>query len=293
MYILDTSAIRGISRTNLETAKTTKRLTISPYSLYELLCHLDEGDFDRCKGNVLKCKIPEMLHDPFAYHAISVGAENLTNPTRFEEPIVTQQLLDALEVSNSLEEFYKSIITLSNGDKGATQDVCEKVRRELQIEEKDYVQHLHVVKDELLNIVPVKEIETITLSKFADIVFASLNNLYESYIRDGIPNSGLKQNIVRSMYIHIGYKLARVITELLHTRNSGSAFSPDTNDTEDSYICSYLDITKDDFLVTHDEGTLSAVGKAIEAFNSKFTPYEIEASAKVININNFNEEIEQ
>jgi predicted nucleic acid-binding protein len=41
-YILDTSAVRGFSKADLEAAAERWRLSISPLSIYEILCHLDE-----------------------------------------------------------------------------------------------------------------------------------------------------------------------------------------------------------------------------------------------------------
>ena len=90
-YILDTSAIRALSREKLQALAKLQSVGVSPVTFYELMCHLDETDekkdFGRQRGQVLKCGLVPMLPDPFAYHAhegifrtmcSSVGPSNST-----------------------------------------------------------------------------------------------------------------------------------------------------------------------------------------------------------------------
>jgi len=275
MYILDTSALKGIGKSRLEVAKQNHDLAISPLTFYELLCHLDETHggktFERQRGYVMKCTIPRILHDPFAYHAIAVGAEHVTNESRFEEPNTISQLLMNLGNASDLNAFYSSTVKFSNGDVGRCRDIADNVRRVLKAEEDRYTAQLILISTEVQG--EFSDCATVGLSpqQLASLIAASLKKMIADYrTKDGIIDDYLATKVTSSMYMHLGYQVARVVEYLQNAREGGTTFNPDPNDCEDSYITMYLELFNRDALVTGDTGTLNALKATKDAFLSVF-----------------------
>lgn len=297
MYILDTSALKGIGRAKLEAAKTTHDLAISPLTFYELLCHLDEIDeemtFARQKGLVMKCQLPRILHDPFAYHAIAVGATHVANTSRFEDPTIIAQLLAQLGNAESLEAFYETTVTYPDGQIGRCRDVSDRVRQVLEDEEQKYVEHLDAIKQELETSFPDCASAGITPQQMADYIAASLKTMVASYKNeDGITDECLATKVTSSMYMHLGYKASRTAHYMKAAHNSGSTFTPDPNDCEDSYITMCLELFKRDVLVTGDTGTLSALRDTKEAFRLFFKDQDqLQIESRVLSKEEFLDEV--
>ena len=77
MDILDTSFIRGTKKNDILEIAKRRPLAVSPFTLWEILCHLDEvkegetpeAGFLRRKGHVEILQHVTILDDPFAQHA--------------------------------------------------------------------------------------------------------------------------------------------------------------------------------------------------------------------------------
>jgi predicted nucleic acid-binding protein len=275
MYILDTSALRGISRSTLEEAKRNHDLAISPLTFYELLCHLDEDgkgmSFARQRGNVMKCQVPRILYDPFAHHAIDVGAEHVTNPSRFEDPDMIAQLLKNLDSAQSLEAFYATTATYPDGQKGDCRDISARAREVLDVEQNRYVQHLGEIKRWLVKISPSCASVGIPSQEMAEYINLLLRKMAEGYKDEcGIMDESLLMKVYSSIYMHIGYKLFRTVHYMRTAHDSGNTFTPNPNDCEDSYIIMHLALFSHNVLVTDDKGTLDALGDTRAAFSHFF-----------------------
>jgi hypothetical protein len=171
VILLDTSALRAISAEKLISIKNKASLYISPITFYELLCHIDEGEnYNRQKGNVVKCKIINILHDPFAAHAMSVGADKIVNPTRFEDPYIIKQLIDYLETSDSLQNFYSKSITFPDGTISICLDIAKNIRKILEKEEQKYLLNLDVVRTEIIKRFPESKNMNISPIEMSDMI---------------------------------------------------------------------------------------------------------------------------
>jgi len=296
MYILDTSAVRGISRVKLEAAKKSLDPAISPLTFYELLCHLDEVDgdktFARQKGHVMKCQIPRILHDPFAYHVITVGAVHVANPSRFEDPGIITQLMEKLGEAKSLDEFYSATVSYSDGTNAKCRDVVARVRKVLDAEEKKYIKHLGAIRSELLAIYSNCASTGITPQELGEYLAASLKTMIAGYRdKDGISDDCLEIKVVSSMYMHLGYDAVRTAKYLQVAHTQGCTFKPDPNDCEDSYIAIYLELFNRDVLVTEDLGSRNALNVTKEAFRLFFKgAFQIES--QVISNKEFEDSIQ-
>jgi hypothetical protein len=103
-YLLDTSALRGLSNSDLQLlVDQGVNLYASPYSVLELISHLEDSEgFDRLKGRVMKCRYTEILDDP---QATFWNALSFTDRQRLLANDIVKASFDVLHAANSLEEF--------------------------------------------------------------------------------------------------------------------------------------------------------------------------------------------
>lgn len=149
-YIFDTSALKSAKSVKIEQISKRERIVLSPISIYELVCHLDEtkngeDSFARQKGCLRKCKLFEIIHEPFANCATTIGISGAVNPTRFEEPHVLAQLIEQLEESKTLEDFYSKEVAFPNEDIGQIRDVAANARKTFGEENNRYLKHMNTL----------------------------------------------------------------------------------------------------------------------------------------------------
>jgi hypothetical protein len=264
-YILDTQAIRSLGAAKLREAQAKARLFVSPLTVYEILCHLDEtGDFHKFRQTILKCSIPTMLPDPWAHHALTVGAPHKANPTHFEEERVCRELLAALSASATLDDFFACRIRFSDGVERTFRESPAHARSVLAKEEADYVAHCIKLREKLLEGETKQQVASTDDAGLAADAFESVKELRKDYLDSDIPPERLAVLVTNSMFVHYGYKLARIYE---HIRSQNAL---DGNDAEDSLICVYVDVLEPTVLVTGDDGTYAAVTRSINGFNAYF-----------------------
>ena len=140
MYILDTSAIRGISGAKLGAAAAKVDIAVSTLSVLELASHLndspDETTYLRARGNLIKCQIPQLLDDPF--WLLSQKIQSSANPTRKEDKIVLSQLMVAAKQSQSLAELEIKTLSYPDGAVASCKDIGKKIEEILKEEEDSF-----------------------------------------------------------------------------------------------------------------------------------------------------------
>lgn len=292
MYILDTCVLQSIKIPTLELIRKNVDITISPLTFYELLCHLDETkkgkNFGRQKGNVMKCKIPRILQDPFASYTITVGAEKDTNPSRFEEPVVIEQILEKLEKAKNLDGFYNDTIAFQDGAKGFCNDVAQRASQVLEREELRYLELLNSLKDMLKYEVENKYSEyshiNISPKRFELLISKFVNHLTTVHSEvDGILDKDLLSKANSSMYLFFGYITAKVIEYIEVDVANNIGFEPDKSDCEDAFITLHLQFLREDTLVTNDGKTI----KTLEWIIKTLRENQKECKVRVINSENF------
>ncbi|MGA3248187.1 MAG: hypothetical protein ABSD12_08440 [Paraburkholderia sp.] len=129
MFILDTSAIQGIAKAKLEVVADKADIFVSTLSVLELGSHLqdspEEARYLRARGNFLKCAIPSMLEDPLVLLSQRTGTP--VNPSRHEDKIVLDQLIEAVRQPDTLEKLDQKTLTFPDGAVASCKDVGARI----------------------------------------------------------------------------------------------------------------------------------------------------------------------
>lgn len=276
MYILDTSALRGISKKDLENAANNHAVSISTISILEMASHLSDSSnplsFSKSRGNFLKCKIPTVLNDPF--WAISQKINLPANSTRKEDKEILLKLLDVVEESETLEALSKKTLTFPDGNIASCDSVGARISQILAEEENCYFCQI------------LKQARKIALDPskngqhklVANDLFSSQISFTKSLIND---DSMLRARSFCATAIYTGYILSRLYFYANKRARNTEKITIDKNDCEDAYICLHLDISNNEILVTDDKGTISAIKNTIQLLNAVL-PNKI-SEDKVIN----------
>lgn len=274
-FIIDTSAIRCLQASFLEAASKRYRLTVSPLSVFEILCHLDKpserhGSADAAfafrKSHVLKCRHLQLRDDPFAEQAASVGASAVVNPTRFEDKVVVPQIYSLLEPAKSLDEFYEKYVTYPTGERGQLREVADRAWNVLKESEDKFIEHVKSEHNRLVNQFGFDAAMRLEGTQYVQYIVAVARDIEHYYHEHGIVPAG--GGVFSAIFFHAGYVLAR--TQLYMRRaGEGAPLNIDRNDMEDAAILLHLDLTKPRVLITNDgagkrEGTIHAFKKALD-----------------------------
>ncbi len=279
MYVLDTSAIKGISGEILRLTKENHDLRISTISVWELLSHLDEGtatnSFLRQRGNVLKCKLMSILDDPIAHHAKQIGIADRIDPSRFEDPEIITQILANLENCESLHDFEKSHVLLSNGEVKTCDNIAEMTRVVLNESEESYLSEFAQAAQELSSYLTANNLDSISDELLAQFI---LSDLKSSCVEHGLlEKPELVGKLGQSRFFYSGYWYARIRSALEKSGGKPECVSTDRNDFEDGLIISYLDINQPYTLVTNDKDTIAAFKSSKNAYHQKFEGFPLGA----------------
>ncbi|MEQ9745166.1 hypothetical protein ABRQ05_12740 [Pectobacterium actinidiae] len=266
MYILDTSALRGISRKNLEDAAKNHVMSISTISILEMASHLNDSPapskFLRLRGNFLKCKNFNIIDDPF--WVLSEKINLSVNITRKEDKYVLLQLIKLVEDSTTQDELSQKKLTFPNGDTALCNYIGEDISKILKEEENRYIDDIYKM---------AKKIDLPPSMNGKHVL--TEENLISAQIMcaEGLAGDMKIDSRVSSFCatcIYTGYILSRLYF-YANARSRGiEEFAIDRNDCEDAYICLNLDISNDNILVTNDKGTISAIKNTIKLLNTSF-----------------------
>lgn len=296
-YVLDTSAIRSLGRDRLDAAAAGGHLLgLSPWSLWELMSHLDEpvstadaaASFKRQRGQVLKCGALTVLDEPFAEHADKVGARTLVNPTRFYDREVASQLLNVLARVETKEEFYAASIKYSDSTEGRLDGLAENVRRELEQEESRYVAHIKEIATLLNEHVGVAKLRGASDDDLISLALAPCWELEKRYSAEGVSEPMLLATIISSSFLHLAYKFYRARKYLLDA-GALDRLEVDPNDFEDGSIAFHINLLGTRALVTGDKGTARALNDALATLRRSMANHNLvfPISARVLNAGEF------
>lgn len=263
MYILDTSAIRGISGAKLKAAATKFEIAVSTLSVLELASHLndssDETTYLRARGNLLKCQIARVLDDPF--WLLSQRTQSSANPTRKEDKFVLEQLMAAAEQSQTLAELKTKTLSYPDGAVASCDDIGKNIAEILKEEEDSFVTHI----ESLPNLAKLDPSLNGKHKLTSAVLFGQMTAATQSLA------AGVDRNIQARTFLATAPYFGYLLHRLYHYANCcqpGEVTLPiDRNDCEDAYISLSLELNAGDTLVTNDSGTLAALRSTIALLN--------------------------
>ena len=234
-YLLDTSAFRSLGYERIKQLRHEGyRLHASPYTFWELLCHISEGDFARAKGQLIgKCKLVDFLDDPRAEIERAVLPAGVPPHGRVPDTDLIYASLGVLEKSKSLADFYCSYIIDGHGQLHAVKGCSEQAQKALQREEDRY---LGFVKSIIEALSSGKATAKSTMDRHQCVL--DLVKGYEIVLeRKGAVCDELNSELRRRTYIYFSCVFHRALK--LHKDGTKEA---SRNDHEDARICLHLQI---------------------------------------------------
>ncbi|MCZ6654506.1 MAG: hypothetical protein O7D91_15940 [Planctomycetota bacterium] len=291
MDILDTSAIRGLKKDDIHAIAQRRDVGVSPISVYEILCHLDEqkkGEtreqaFARRRGMVGKMRGLQILDEPHTQHAIAVGAQSLADPTRFEDRDIANRMIEEVVQASNLADLSKRTITLTDGRQAAFGALAASTRVVLEAEVKQHADDVQKMWSAMQKLSSASSPADLTDKDLWEWLKATVIAHTRSYEHDGVLEDHLLGKVTRSLFAYHGYLFARLRK---YTRNSAGELEVPANDTEDGYICMHLDLLEEDVLVTGDANTIDALAAALDIWN-KHGPSEIAPACAVMSIEQY------
>lgn len=257
--LLDTSAFRALSKNILSQLQDDNHnIFVSPYSFWELLCHLDAKDkFEYYKTNLLKLDYVQILDDPLA----EFESTTLINDNKLAERISDHELinglLNALENSSTLKEFYSFYMKDSKGEFHLISDCAKRAREFLDKEE---IKHAEFSK-KIIGAFESEEASVKALSDHNERILELING-YRIYLENHGADKKLGDKIVQRTYIYYSYIFYRALNGFkVH------GLKIDKNDYEDAYICFHLNLNTKYCLVTYDTGMKAALEQTISLIN--------------------------
>lgn len=244
MYILDTSAIRGISTAQLRTAATKFDIAVSTLSVLELASHLNDSSGDsypRARGNLLKCQIARVLDDPF--WLLSQRIQSSVNLTRMEDKNILCQLMAAAKQSPTLAALERKTLSYPDEVVVSCSDIGNRIAMILHEEEDSFVAHI----ESLLSLARLDPTLNgnyrLTASEFFRQLIAATRSL------PGTADGNVQARAFLATAPYFGYLIKRMY-QYANRRSPGEvALSIDRNDCEDAYISLSLDLHGEDILV--------------------------------------------
>lgn len=254
--LFDTSALRSLSWENLKRLSDKGcDLFISPFSFWEILCHLDEEQkFDRFKIELIKFKHFTILDDPFGITAKYTKLHKSVMQDRVEDHELIQGTISVLTKSSSIENFYSSFFIDSNKNARKIQDCVERGRSILSAQSDSYIDFVTKIIDSI----------KCNNSKYETeydrhiLVLSLIDGCIRGIETQGGNREEFEKNLKNEIYVYFSYILHQSLEYL-----NNNILNIDPNDYEDSRICQHLSLNSALTLISNDKNLCNAVNSTI------------------------------
>ena len=254
--LLDTSAVRSISLEKLKRISDKDCvLLVSPYSFWEILCHLDEEQkFNRFKIELIKFKNFSILDDPFGITAKYIKDHNSVIKDRVEDHEMIQGAISVLAKSSSIDEFHSSFFVDSNNNTRQIQDCVKRGRKILAAASNSYRGFVSKIIDSI----KCNNSKYETAYDRHILILSLIDGCVRSIEAQGGNRSEFETKLINEIYVYFSYILHRSL-EYLKYNNSNI----DPNDYEDSRICQHLSLDSAVIFITNDKHFYDSVNSTI------------------------------
>jgi hypothetical protein len=248
-YLLDTSALRGLSNSDLQLlVDRGVNLYVSPYSVCELSSHLEDSEkFDRLKGQVMKCRYTKVLDDP---QATFWNVFSYTNRQRLLANDIVKASFAALHAANSLKEFYSSYIRDREGNVYTLSQHALRAKEILSHYEKEYIEFITKIVGALSSY----EKDLHDPQNQRSLILGLIEGEIIKLVRRGALWATLREDTINNTFIYYAYIFYRSLEYFQKGKTK-----IDANDFEDANICRHLRVDTPLHLITGDKGFYKAI----------------------------------
>lgn len=245
---LETSVIRALSFNKLNQLNKKFKLFVSPYSFWEILCHLDE-DFNKFKIILLKFDLCKILNDPYLWYDYIQKIDDNTIE-------IVKSLIKVLKQSDSIDSFYSKKIKTLDGILRTCNNCCSRVRKKLKEQEERF---LKLMTGKIIELYKnnLHDIPKTYIEKHSAILSLIKGQIIKAY--DGKkPSKDNRKELQIRYYFYCAYILFRSIKKI----KSGSNVK--VNDFEDASIVLHLNLKESYVFITSDNGLFITLNKIIK-----------------------------
>jgi len=255
-FLLETSAFISLSGKELEQYDLDGLIImISPYTFWELLCHLDEGNWEKNKNKICKCSRVKILDDPHVIIETNLQykAKRLVNHLPDNELI--PEVIKCLNKSNSINDFYNSYFIDIRGNRHLVKGCSESAQKVLDKGAKEYSIFIKKIRDyltqEKYDINSDNDCHTIIMSLVKGAEICAKKNFSRA--------RNLETYIIDKYYLYFAYIFERTKKLILN----GTGYPP-RNDYEDGVICLHLSLSKPLKFITRDKKLNEALSNSLK-----------------------------
>jgi hypothetical protein len=254
MDLLDTSAFVAVPRNLLETRRSAgARVVVSPFGIWEVLTHLDEGVWERARGRALKALCVEIADDPRAVFEREQGITTPDLASKEHDGMMLGVILHRLEQSDSLAEFYADTVKDSRGRHRLLVDSIQRIRGVLDQEAADYL----AVVGRIAGLIQAGGVDLTSEEAYHRATMQLVHAEQVKAERRGARKRGLPEIVRDRFYVYCAHFLDAA------QRAVESASSGSRNDYEDGRTILHLRLSHDVRFVTHDVRLAASVANAL------------------------------
>jgi hypothetical protein len=261
-YILDTSSLRSLDSATLRSAQSRGHcLLVSPITVWELLSHLADTDFQLARGNVRKVQMCRILHDPLGELMADIGCTAAVNPSRFEDNVGLQQVVSEVATAESYAELQERRIVLNNQQRVFT-DLAPRILSLFDSEQAQFASAMRARCHSLIDRYGRTRAMHLDGEDFYREATGLARILYEDALAAGC-SVGLDELVLRSVY-GAGYSVARAC-QYIGSNGEIQHVDFDRNDLEDYFISLHLNAASNRILVTDDNGVSRGIRRTVDS----------------------------
>lgn len=228
-------------------AEADVRLFSSPYSCWEILCHMEEpGSFHSRKADLQKLTYTMVLDDP---EFLSRQAIRPTTASHVGDDELVRHCISCLESADSINTFYSSGFSDSSGQERLISGVAGRASDILKKLEAEY-------SDLVANIIKRLQELSVALDDTQEhirLIFSFLKGELSKYTDPENPDPLTWSKVLEHYLVFYGYTFYRALSYA--TKNSRI----DPNDFEDANICKHISPHQSFVMVTCDKGMRAAL----------------------------------
>jgi hypothetical protein len=198
---------------------------------------------------LLKCRETTILDDPGAEFDLHFGADPRDPDERLHAARIVNSILERLQQSTSLSEFYAQAVPDAKGDLRLLRDCAKRMNDVMELEKDKYDRFVKAI----LEVLDQGAVDLKSHESCNNAIWGLVKGKAEILRGRGVASPDLS-DVDDRRYIYFGYVFERAVW--YYQRGGGPIAR---NDYEDSSIIKHMRLTEPSVLVTNDGRTLDAV----------------------------------